>query len=652
MTDNNGVDAYISLGADINKRKGETTPDTKIGIVSDKLPELTLEMPDEDIVKLTTKWEKAWKESDAKNKWEKQISDNEKYWLGEQFDTPKADKNRPLVDNIIFESLETYLPETTRRNPEPLVTVDNAELDEEGNETPLHTKYIQKVKNRLADIADKNKLRLKLKKGARHWAIYQLGVAKFSWDLDKDMPVVKIVRPKKILLDPEATIDEDGYNGDRIGEVRKLTASKILGVIGKQEDQMDEATGEVKVKGNGEAVKKINDMVKDDVDTEIQFIEWWTPQYMCWKLDSTILYKKKNPHWNYDRTETPDPVTDLANPAVSVDDYGNTSTQEVTIEGINHLPSPEMPYKFLSVFNLGDQPMDKTSLMQQNLSNQDLINKRNKQMDKNIDRMNGGMVVSLARSGLTQPQAKGVSEALRKGGVVVIPDGSPREAIDTYAPPALPADVYNQLADTRNRLRDIFGVRGSSAAGLETENTVRGKLLNKGTDTDRIGGGFSEYLEQWADDWYNWIVQLLYVYDPAFQFVQGAKPPKLVISVKEGSLLPKDSASIAGQALELAGLNRISNLDLYKRLEWPNAEEVAANVWLETNAPQLLYKDNPLVQEAMMAVAQAKAEAENTAMVDKEQEHQKSIEMERVKGEIKGVGSKLPSIPEMAQTGG
>lgn len=651
MTDNNGVDAYISLGADINKKKGETTPETKIGIVSDKLPELTLEMKDEDIVKLTTKWEKAWKESDAKSKWEKQISDNEKYWLGEQFDTPKADKTRPLVDNIIFESLETYLPETTRRNPEPLVTVDNAELDAEGNETPLHTKYIQKVKNRLADIADKNKIRLKLKKGARHWAIYQLGVAKFSWDLDKDMPVVKIVRPKKILLDPEATIDEDGYNGDRIGEIRKLTASKILGVIGTQEDQLDETTGEVKVRGNGEAVKKIKEMVKDDVDTEIQFIEWWTPLYMCWKLDSTILYKKKNPHWNYDRTETPD-VTDLTNPAVSVDDYGNATAQEVTIEGINHLPSPEMPYKFLSVFNLGDQPMDKTSLMQQNLSNQDLINKRNKQMDKNIDRMNGGMVVSLARSGLTQPQAKGVSEALRKGGVVVIPDGAPREAIDTFTPPALPADVYNQLVDTRNRLRDIFGVRGSSAAGLETENTVRGKLLNKGTDTDRIGGGFSEYLEQWADDWYNWIVQLLYVYDPAFQFVQGAKPPKLVISVKEGSLLPKDSASIAGQALDLAKLNRISNLDLYRRLEWPNAEEVAANVWLETNAPQLLYKDNPLVQEAMMAVAQAKAEAENTAMIDKEQEHQKSIEMERVKGDIKKEdGSKLPSIPEVVAGG-
>ncbi len=620
MAEDNGITAFASLGDDINKKKGEVTPDTKVGVVSQKLPELTLDMKDEDIIKLTDKWEKAWDTSPAKSTWEKQIEENEKYWLGDQFTGPKIDKQRPQVDNLVFESLETYLPQTTRRNPEPLVTLDHAEKDSSGNENPLHTKYVEKLKGRLADLADKNKLRLKLKKAARHWAIYQLGVAKFGWDLDKDIPVVRIVRAKKIILDPESTIDEDGYTGDRIGEHRKMTASKILAVIGEE--------------GTEEAVKKIKESVKDELATEIQFIEWWTKEYMCWKLDKTILMKRKNPHWNYDKTSTPE-VTDITNPNVSVDDYGNATAQETTTLGINHFATPEMPYKFLSVFNLGDQPMDKTSLIGQNLSNQDLINKRNKQIDKNADRMNGGMVVSLERSGLTQSQAKGVSESLRKGGVVVIPAGTPREAIDTYAPPALPADVYNQLLDTRSRMRDIFGIKGSSAAGLENEDTVRGKIINKGSDTDRIGGGFSEYLEQYADDIYNWFVQLLYVYDSGFQFIEGAVPPKVIVSVKEGSLLPKDSASIAGQALELAGMNRISNIDLYKRLEWPNPEELAANVWLEVNAPQLLYKDNPLVQEAMMAVQMAQEQQVQTESENKDKEHTQSIEKEKLKGDQK-----------------
>jgi len=81
--------------------------------------------------------------------------------------------------------------------------------------------------------------------------------------------------------------------------------------------------------------------------------------------------------------------------------------------------------------------------------------------------------------------------------------------------------------------------------------------------------------------------------------LDGNIPPKLTISVKEGSLLPKDSISIANQALELARMNKISNIDLYKRLEYPNPDELAANVWLEANAPHILYKDNQMVQEAL-----------------------------------------------------
>jgi len=382
MADPNTI-GYETLGADVNKSKGSSSFETKEGIVSEKLPELTLDMKDEDIVKLADKWEKDWKDSPTKAKWETQIEDNEKYWLGEQFDSPKASKQRAMVDNLVFESLETFLPQATRRNPEPLITLDASEESDSVKE-----KYVEKVKNRLADLADKNKLRLKLKKGARHWAIYQLGVAKFGWDLDNDIPSLRIIRPKKAILDPDATIDEDGYTGNRIGEYRKMEASKILAIIGTQDDEIDPVDGKVTRRGNGEAIKVIKELVKDDTATEINFVEWWTPQYFCWKLNKTILLKKKNPHWNYDKTGTEE----------SVDDYGNATPATTETAGINHFMVPKMPYTFLSVFNLGDQPMDKTSLIGQNLANQDKINKRDKQIDKNADRMNGGLVVSLARS--------------------------------------------------------------------------------------------------------------------------------------------------------------------------------------------------------------------------------------------------------------
>lgn len=615
-----------TLGADINKQKGESPQENKEGIVSDKLPELTLTMSDDDLIKLTEKWEKIWRESKSKQEWEKQIEENEKYWLGKQFDAPMSAGRRAQVDNAIFESLETYLPQVTRRNPEPLVTLHSSEKSENQQEVdPAKEQYVQKVKNRLADIADQNKIRLKLKKAARHWAIFQLGIAKMGWDLDRDIPTARIVRPKRLILDPDATIEEDGYTGNRIGEYRKLEASTILGIMGE--------------KATPDAKKAIEDLIKDDKATEIQFIEWWTPQYMCWKLGKTILYKTKNPHWNYDTEAI----------AENVDTYGNTTPATEEIKGINHLPSPQMPYRFLSVFNLGDQPMDKTSLIGQNLANQDRINKRAKQIDKHADKANGGAVVSLQRSGLTQPQAKNVVKAIRSGGAVLIPSGNPQDAVYFPQVPSLPVDIYNDLQDTRNRLKDIFGTRGSSASGIESEKTVRGKIINRGLDTDRIGGGVSEYLEQFADDLYNWFVQLLYVYDDAFQFLGGAVPPKIVVSVKEGSLLPKDSTTIANQATELAVAGKMSLIDMYKRLEYPNPEEMAANVWLEVNAPQLLYAKNPLVQQAIAMQQQAAAEAAQMESEKGERAHEQEIEKQNIKEEGETTRSILSAVPATPQ---
>ncbi len=575
---NDEIAAYASIGADINKPVGkDTQPDTAQGSIGVKLPELTLSMTNEDISKLTQKWEKAWTDSPVKNEWEKKCTDNERYWLGQQFDTPKLDKTRPNVDNMIFEAVETYLPQVTRRNPEPLVTLKKGEEESEASQ-----QYVTLMKGKLGDLADVNKIRLKLKRTARQWAIYMIGAVKFGWDLDKDIPTSRVIRPKKLILDPEAAIDEDGYHGRYLGEHRKLEASKILSIIG--EETPDTAA----------AIKAVKLAAKDELSTEIGFIEWWTQEYFCWTLNKDVLLKRKNPHWNYDQT--------IQGPSI-VDDYGTeTPGPQETKVGMNHFPVPKIPYEFLVVFSLDDQPMEKTNLINQNLSNQDRLNKRNKQIDRNVDRMNGGCVVSLERSGLTESQAKNVSKAVRDGGTVAIPAGAPTDAIYFPQVSGLPGDVYNDLVDTRNRIRDIFGTRGSSPAGMGQEKTVRGKYVVKELDTDRIGGGVSEYLEQLSDAIYNWWVQLLYVYDPEFQNIQA---PKIVVSVKEGSLLPQDSTTIASQAMELGVNGKMSLVDMYKRMEYPNPEEMAANAWLEINAPSLLYANDPRVAQAVQMMGQA-----------------------------------------------
>jgi len=50
------IDAFISLGKNINKMGGKGTPENEQGVVSEKFPELTLEMENKDLIKLTSKW--------------------------------------------------------------------------------------------------------------------------------------------------------------------------------------------------------------------------------------------------------------------------------------------------------------------------------------------------------------------------------------------------------------------------------------------------------------------------------------------------------------------------------------------------------------------------------------------------------------------
>lgn len=581
------LDAFFSLGSKINKVGGRgETQETAEGIVSEKFPELKIDTENSEITKLTDKWQRKWDDSEVKKQMDESGQENEDYWKGKQFNQPKVDKSRPLMDNVIFEALETYLPQVTRRNPDPMVMLSRRE-----QQTKENLAYASELQKELGEVADEIVLRLKLKKTARHWAIYTVGALIPSWDMDRDIPTVKVIRAKKLILDPDATVDEEvGYTGEYFGEHRKMPAGKLLATL--------EELG-----GEADGVKALRDKVKaDDEDkaqlgTEIGFIQWWTTEYLCWTMGDKVLLKKKYLHWNYDQTSSEEaPYNEDGTP--QLDEEGKPKMIENTTPGFNHFTNRRLPIILLSVFNLGKQPVDETSLIGQNLSSQDLVNKRLKQIDKNADSMNGGMVVSLERAGMTMQQATRVTEALRKGGTVAIPAGAVSEAIARMSAPALPGDVFLQLQDTRARMRDIFGTAGSSPAGLSSEKTVRGKLQNRMLDTDRIGGGFSEYLEQIADVVYNWFVQLLYVYDDRYA---GKQHPKVRISVKEGSLLPKDSLTLANQAIELAGQNRMSLLDLYKALDYPNPSEMAANAWLEANAPEELYVDDQRVQKVLQA---------------------------------------------------
>lgn len=572
------LDGFYSLFQKVNRHKYPDSEEQE-GIF-ELLGELKPNISDEELITLKNDWVKRWDKyytSEIKTKQE----ENEKYWLGKHYEVAKVN-DRPIMDNIIFEGLETLLPIATKRNPDPTVRSDN---------TPEGEKIAKKVQSMLVYQADIQRMKLKLKKVTRYWALYLLGAVEIGWSVNENDIHTQVLRPQRLILDPTGTIDESmQYDGEYIGKYISETASKIVKRFPDKKDLIEKA-------------------VEKKMGTKITYIKWYTDDYQFWTLADEVLGKIKNPHWNYGDPET---VTD---------EFGEVTNTGKMIPGKNHFNYPRMPFVFLSVYNLGKSPFDETSLIGQNLANQDMINKRQAQIDKNVDGMNGGWIVSGEKSGLTKEQATKAIEASRQGGGLWIAQGNPNEAVVPTRALGLDQSVFNHLIDTREELRNIFGVRGSSPQGTIGEDTLGGKQIIKEQDSSRIGGGISEYLEQFADQVYNWWVQMMYVYydekhlgsivgtDRATEFVGLSNEEldrKMVVGVKPGSLLPKDDFSEANMALTLAAKGMVDPITLYDKLDFSDPQAQAERLYMWLNAPQLLFPEAG--RAAMMANEAKKVE--------------------------------------------
>lgn len=567
-----GVTAgYYTLNQKINKVKPEDSINVE-GVSQVELPEIDpLKLKLEELVERSNTWENAWKSSDTYQKWLQQGVESSKYWKGEHHGKADMEMNRPVIDNAIFEALETWLPVATKRNPEPLITFIHGDDEQKFPNVKLY------FRERLNYLANHLKIRLKIQKMTRTWALKLLGVIYIGWDLAENEMSIQSLRPESLILDPDSYTDEDGYHGEFIGRYRKIPAAKLIDMSPQHKEY-------------------ISEQVHDQLNTRLTIIEYYTNEFLWWKYQDKVFLKVKNPNWNYEQTVT----------SISVDEFGNEIPQESTKAGINFFKSPKMPFVFLSIYNLGDKPVDDTSLILQNLSNQDMINKRNKQIDRNVDDMNNGLIVSLANSGLTKEQAKNVTTALRKGGVVMVPSGSPGDAIQKMRGDQLSPDVFTDLQYRQNRLRNIFGTQGISSAGIQQEESVRGKLVVKGLDTDRIGGLIADYLDNAAGQVFEWMAQMMLVYYDNDPFIASLQQiPDMEIRSKEGSMLPDDTAAEASQAMQLAQMGLISPIDLYTKLEYPDPVKMAADLFLWQNAPTQLLADDPRIQAFQQQQQQA-----------------------------------------------
>lgn len=475
------------------------------------------------------------------------------YWIGaqrsEEFNVSDTMGNRKdLVDNLIFEAVETFLPIATRANPDPLVTADPSDIGQQ---------ISHDIKVALVDWADTVKLRRKLARTTRNWTWARIGVVKMKWNPITKSIDIENINPKRMIWDKDGYIDEGGiFCGEYEGEKKKATADKLIEMFPSKRTE-------------------ILAKAKEKKGTKLEYFEWWDRAKDLYFTmdDDLVLGKFKNPNWNYDgKIKEEDPETG--------------AEIESEVQGTNHLKERTSPYRYLSVFSTGLQPHDETGLILQNISLQDEVNTTNRQISRNVASMNNGLIVS--GKYFTEDQAAGAAGHLRRGGSIRVPGAEDvTKAAMRFPAPALPGDVFEHLNDMRGQIKNIFGTSGSTPESVKSTETVRGKVLINQLDSSRIGGAITEQIEQLADSIYNLAVQFMFVYYDEEHFITTAGQVSgmelitlknadfpllktLSITVKEGSLVPKDPLTQRNEAVDLWSQNAIDPLSLFKKLDFPD----------------------------------------------------------------------------------
>ncbi len=545
----------------------------------EKQDEYTSKLKDSSILDLVQQWKSDFKKyyGDIKKSQEKAFD----YWLGKQTGQDLTIRSStsdptPLCDNVIFTMVETMLPLVTRANPDPVVTSDPSE----GGQMLSHA-----ITAALVYLADKLKLRRQLSRMLRRWSWDRLGVIKITWNVELKEIETTVTSAKKLIFDKDGYIDEGGrYHGEYLGEQKSETANRLI---------------EMFAEGKAELERKISEKAEGKLATKLEYIEWWYKgRDVFYTLDDDIvLGKYKNPNWNYDipaqeaQEEEKDGEGNVTNPAQSY---------QPAQQGINFHKEPLPPYVFLSVFSSGTHPYDETSLILQNTMLQDIVNRRLRQIDVNVQNMNEGLVLS--GKSFTTDQAAGAASALRKGQAIIVPNGDVRAAATHLSAPNLPGDIFQQLKDMREEIMNVGGTSGSVPQGLEQQKSVRGKIMIQQADVSRFAN-ITESLEQVADSIYNFWVQFMIVYydDEHYVTASGMKGGveilqikntmfKLVqmldITVKEGSLIPKDAMTQRNEAMDLWSANAIDPISFFKRLDEPDPVKSSESLILWEMAKQ------------------------------------------------------------------
>lgn len=545
---------------------------------------LKVTMPDEELIRLINRdinsamplYEKMKKIQD----------ENEKYYLGEQLNKNLFDYEIPSAENLLYMATETIISIVNSNRKEPIVMAsqNNDESRDLASKTQqfltwkwgyegMNTKYGQWI---------------------RHAMLYRIGVLKVRFDEDLDDFEINLIRPQRIMIDQDATNE---YDAKFIIEFKKDTLDNLEGMFPKAKDKLKEQFGEQK-------------------GSVIEYLEYWTNEFVVWKAQDVILDKKKNPNWNWDEKDRKGNLDKLR-------EKWTTKTKEEKLENIllNYFNEPQKPYVILALKVLGKSIYADTSDFEQAKVVQDTINKRKRLIDKAATKALGREVYS--GSFISKEEAK--KSISNPNAPMWLESGKASDAVTYIAPSPLAPTVFDDMMESKQALDNIMGTHGTTRGERGPQETATGRTILRQGDYGRIDLSV-KIADEKLELLYGWMMQMAKVFytEKHFMRILGREATAQYLEfssddIQDGQEVLVKSEITSDKSTQRENLMRslqaglIDPLSYFEGFDDPNPKEKARRL--------VFYMTDPKLYLAQFCSDPNAEGAENDPMMRAEQEN-------------------------------
>jgi hypothetical protein len=591
------------------------------GVVANSDP-LALDIPDKELVKIINRIEEDEKKfyDGTKNLTERRKK-NVTYRFGRQIDDKEKREELKkyesrFLDNVIYEIETSLKPLAMSHLPDMIVLP--------GTQDPEKIQSAKDLSLAINNTNKKRKQRRVLAMGFSHLPVYFTASIKVRWDpsLGKDGDFrFDIVHPNRLIIGHNAKSNDT----DEIEVVLEKLPVKVQELLMRFPAKADDLKEEL-IKDGVQLDDKDNwkDLATEVNATEVHFtwykkkgtkelikeptldifepgVKWEKVELVIWKYGNVILDKMLDPNFDYEGEDmyfTQDDPNDPATkrelkPEEMVMRMMTGDTQGIQKERIyhNYFSKPKKPYFFFGYEQWGEQPLDETSRIEQNIRNQENLDDLGKRL---VDKLKQRVKHIWGReSGLKAGDIQKLD--MENPMLDVLVDGDLTKVHKDIQPERPDAAEYKSLQENKDRMYSVAhasAIRGELQSDVATTNQI-GREADFTTTDDLVEETINAACE-WMAEWQMQFIKLRYTEDHMMQLA-GSKGATTLLRLRRDSASDgmevttkastTDKLKAQKNALDMANAKLIDPLTFYEDMEMSDPEGRAEKLMLFSTDP-------------------------------------------------------------------